>query len=207
VKKAKKRKNTLWLLTHVEMPKVSKVEGNCKRREAIAKQKADYYRANRETIAKKRVDYYRANRKQILKQTRTRNASTTVRDKIKMRRADRYRTNASAIADKYHKQKNLKQVISDYPGSRKTMSRAVIKKQILGKLKLGKNLIKVRNSNGDWIKVRGPRFFRVYIATNNAKRIKQESIVPFYGSKAWLVQVSTMVIFEQTEAAILLRFE
>ena len=87
------------------------------------------------------------------------------------------------------------------------MSRAVIKKQILGKLKLGKSLIKVRNIDGDWIKVRGPRLFRVYIAMNNAKSIKQESIVPFYGKKAWLVQVSTMVIFEQTEAAIILRFE
>jgi hypothetical protein len=121
--------------------------------------------------------------------------------------AERYRTNATAIADKYHKQKNLKHVISDYPGSRKTMSLAVIKKQILEKVKLDKNFIKVRHSEGHWIKVRGPRLFRVYIARNNAKRIKTESIVSFYGSKAWLVQVSTMVIFEQTEAAIILRFE
>ena len=87
------------------------------------------------------------------------------------------------------------------------MSLAVIKKQILGKLKLGKNIIKVRNSEGHWIKVRGPRLFRVYIAVNSGKRIKQESIGPFYGSTAWLVQVSIMLIFEQTEAAIMLRFD
>ena len=39
------------------------------------------------------------------------------------------------------------------------MRLAVIKKKILGKLKLGKNLIKVCNSDGHWIKVRGPIFF------------------------------------------------
>jgi len=50
--------------------------------------------------------------------------------------ADRYRKNAAkSIADKYHREKNLKHVVAD----------------------------KVRNSDGHWIKVRGPRLFRVYI--------------------------------------------
>jgi hypothetical protein len=81
------------------------------------------------------------------------------------------------------------------PRGRKVLSRAAIKKAISKKFRFGKNHVDVQNHEGKWIKVKGRRFYRVYIAMNHPKRIKLESAVPFYGKARWLVQVSVAFLF------------
>ncbi len=58
----------------------------------------------------------------------------------------------------------------------------MIKKAIHKKFKFVKNYVDVENSKGKWIRVLGPRYFRVYIVINDAKRIRTESTEPFYGT-------------------------
>jgi hypothetical protein len=67
------------------------------------------------------------------------------------------------------------------PRARKVLSRSAIKKAIGKKFRFGKDHVDVQNNEGKWIKVPDRRFYRVYIPINHPKRIKLESVVPFYG--------------------------
>jgi len=164
------------------MPAKKPADHYRKNSKAILKRRAEHYRKNKKAILKRKAEHYRKNAKAILKVQAERYRKN---GSIFMTKA--YRKNAKDISNKYHIQKNLKHDAAERmrkqdPRARKTTSLAVIKKQILEKFRFGKNYIKVHNSKGHGIKVRGPSLFRVYIAINNTKRIMQESISPFYGN-------------------------
>ena len=59
----------------------------------------------------------------------------------------------------------------------------MIKKKVRERFKFGKNFINVQDYKGDWKRVSGPRWFRVYIVINDFKCIRTESTVSFYGKK------------------------
>ncbi len=61
------------------------------------------------------------------------------------------------------------------PRGRKVLSRSVIKKAIHSKLRFVKNHVEVQNSEGKWIKVTAPRYFRVYITINHTSLESSES--------------------------------
>ena len=103
---------------------------------------------------------------------------------------------------KHFKQDAADRLREQGPRARKTLSRSAIKKNVRERFKVGKNFIDVQDYKGDWKRVVGPRWHRVYIAINDAKRIRQESTRPFYGKKAWLVQVGAFLQLSHVHCAI-----
>jgi hypothetical protein len=70
----------------------------------------------------------------------------------------------------------------------------VIKEKVLERFKFVKNFIDVKNYKGVSKRVFGSRC-RVYMTINKTNRIMEESIRPFYGKLAWLVQVLVCFFF------------
>ena len=64
------------------------------------------------------------------------------------------------------------------------------RKKVLERFKFGKNFIQVKDYNGVWYRVVGPKWFRVYIAINDTR---QESTVSFCGKKSWFVEVDVFL--------------
>ncbi len=179
---------------------------------SIKIKKAEYRRLNAASIKEKCAEYYRLNNTQKAEYYRL-NASTikiknnehrklmsaNTKAKYKTYSATRYKLNAAnikekcklnaaSIKEKYHIQRHLRQDAADKlrekgPAARKTLSRSVIKKKVGESFQFGKNFIRVKDCKGDWTRVVGPCWHRVYIAINDAKRIRKESTVPFYVDK------------------------
>ena len=86
--------------------------------------------------------------------------------------------------------------------TRKTLNRSVIKEKVRERFKFGKNFIQVKDCNDDWTRVCGSYCHRVYIDINDAKRIRQESTVPFYDKKTWLLQVGVFLKLSLVHSSI-----
>jgi superoxide dismutase len=170
--------------------------------EAIKKRKQDYRKRNAEAIKKRQQDYRQHNAEAVKvsgQDYRKRNAEA-----LKVAQFDRRKRNAAQVKkgnQDYSKRKAEKKREDldaidklQLPPGRKTLSRATIKKAIRDKFRFGKTFVDVQNCEGKWRRVKGPRFFRVFIAVNDAGRIRRESTVPFYGKAAWLVQVQSVLI-------------
>ena len=141
--------------------KIKQADYNKLNAATIEIKKAAHYKINAATIKIKQADYDKINAATIkIKRQASYKAKA---GKFKAS----YKAKAGKIKDKYHTQKHRKQDAADKlreqgPRARKTLSRSAIKKKVRERFKFGKNFIEVKDCNGDWTRVFGPCWHRVY---------------------------------------------